>query len=55
MIGFIGDVHGRYDSLLKILEAWPGVTRWFQIGDLGGANNLLIKYYTILIKSILYE
>jgi predicted phosphodiesterase len=38
MIGFIGDVHGRYESLFKIFESHPEVTRWFQVGDLGGED-----------------
>lgn len=38
MIGFIGDVHGRYESLYKIFQECPKVTRWFQVGDLGGED-----------------
>ena len=38
MIGFIGDVHGRYESLYQIFQECPEVTRWFQVGDLGGED-----------------
>jgi len=38
MIGLIGDVHGNYESLFRIIESLPRVTEWFQVGDLGGED-----------------
>lgn len=38
-IGLLGDVHGNFDALFKIMEAHPTVTQWFQVGDLGGEHD----------------
>jgi predicted phosphodiesterase len=36
MIGVIGDIHGDFGALFRILESNTKVTHWFQVGDLGG-------------------
>jgi hypothetical protein len=38
MIGVIGDIHGNFDALHKIMVSNHGVTHWFQVGDLGGES-----------------
>lgn len=38
LIGLLGDVHGRFDVIFDIIKSNPDVTRWFQIGDLGGED-----------------
>ncbi|MBD3260319.1 MAG: hypothetical protein GF334_01355 [Candidatus Altiarchaeales archaeon] len=36
IIGFLGDIHGRFEDLKKILKVHPHVHYWVQVGDLGG-------------------
>lgn len=36
IIGFIGDIHGHFEIIQRIMDANPFVERWFQVGDLGG-------------------
>lgn len=35
MIGFVGDVHGRYEPCLRYILEHPEVEAWVQVGDLG--------------------
>jgi predicted phosphodiesterase len=35
MIGFLGDIHGRFEVIPRALSM-PGVDAWLQVGDLGG-------------------
>jgi len=39
VIGFLGDVHGKFDSIGRAMSL-PGVDAWFQVGDLGGEDRL---------------
>lgn len=37
-IGLFGDVHGKFDYVFDIISRHPDVSRWFQVGDLGGES-----------------
>jgi hypothetical protein len=39
LIGLLGDAHGKYDVIFDIIAANPDVSRWFQVGDLGGEHD----------------
>jgi len=34
LIGFLGDIHGKFDAIRRV-ASMPGVDAWLQIGDLG--------------------
>jgi len=38
LIGLFGDVHGNFDYVFDIINRHPDVSRWFQVGDLGGES-----------------
>jgi len=38
IVGFIGDIHGHFEAVQRIVDKNPFVDRWFQVGDLGGEN-----------------
>jgi hypothetical protein len=37
VIGFLGDVHGKYDAIGRAMSM-PGIDAWLQVGDLGGED-----------------
>lgn len=49
-IAFIGDIHGHYDWLFRLMENVKDVVAWVQVGDLGIEN----KEYPVFPKPLYF-